>query len=83
MSAVTLWIAIAAISAAIVVFTSIFASSRAADTGRPQSMGNVPPDPKEQARGKVEGGPDWARIIQLVALAILIISLIVLVLLWF
>lgn len=82
MSAVTLWIAIAAIAAAVVVATSIFASSRPAATNNRQSMRNVPPDPKEQERGRVEGGPDWARITQLVALAILIIAVIVLIFLW-
>ncbi|HWV23486.1 MAG TPA: hypothetical protein VNZ58_04805 [Thermomicrobiales bacterium] len=83
MSAITFWAAIAAISATIVIANSIFTSSRAGSTDPGQSLRKVTPDPQEQDRGKMEGGPDWARITQLVALAVLIISLIILIfLLW-
>lgn len=52
------------------VATSILAGSRAAAI-----------DSQEAARGAV-AGLDWERIVQLVALAILIIAIIVLVILW-
>jgi len=82
MSAVIVWAAIAAIAALVVIATGIIASSRAASVGNQESIGSTPPDPQQQEQGKTQGGPDYARIVQLVALAILIIAVIVLIFLW-
>jgi hypothetical protein len=84
MDTVTIFAAIAAVSAAIAVASTIVGSSRSAATSERQSMGSVPPDPIDQEHGHTRRGPDMVRIVQLISMAVAAAALVVLViLLWF
>ena len=82
MDAVTVFSAIAAISAVVLIVSNLVGGSRAGSTHtQGMSSGTVPGDPMEQERNPGDQEPNRARMVQLAALAVLIISLVVLVIL--
>ncbi len=82
MDAVTVFSAIAAISAVALVVSTLVGGSRAGSTHTPGvSSGTVPGDPMEQERNPGDQEPNRVRMVQMAALAVLVVSLAVLVIL--